>query len=196
MSYGRWLATYPLLTKAVTTGGIFGVGDVIAQSLFRDDDAEFSFVRLGLTSLYGLGFQGPLLHVWFARLEALWPVTSARTIVKKMLVQQFAFAPISIMAFNSYAGCIPTPKNEKQTLPERFNSGVEKAVERAPSIWMAGNYFWVPMNVLTFGFTPLPLRPLVSSSGNIVWSSYLSYRANETNVAVVASVAPECTLAA
>ncbi|KDO30545.1 hypothetical protein SPRG_04446 [Saprolegnia parasitica CBS 223.65] len=187
--YRRLLASHPLLTKSVTTGAIFGVGDVIAQSLFRDEDEAFSATRLGMTSLYGLAFQGPLLHVWFGRLEALWPVTNAVSIAKKMLVQQFAFAPISIMAFNSYAGCIPT-RHEARSLEDRFASGVDKALDRAPSIWMAGNYFWIPMNILTFGFTPLPLRPLVSSSGNIVWSSYLSFRANEANVV---ALSPECS---
>ncbi|ETV66319.1 hypothetical protein H257_17125, partial [Aphanomyces astaci] len=44
---------------------------------------------------------------------------------------------------------------------------------------MDGNYFLGPLNVLIFSVVPLPHRPLVSNAGNVVWTTYLSYRANQ-----------------
>ncbi|OQR95894.1 hypothetical protein THRCLA_07480 [Thraustotheca clavata] len=183
--FNRWLHKHPILTKSITTGCIFGVGDFIAQMFFRQENTEFSLVRLGMTSSYGCVLQGPFLHFWFGRLEALWPASNAKSIMKKMAMHHTVFAAITIMAFNSFAGCIPAPNDDKP-LNERFAISVDKSIERMPSIWMTGNYFWVPLNILIFGLIPLPLRPVVSSGGNIVWSSYLSYRANDNKQDVVA----------
>ncbi|KAF0754289.1 hypothetical protein AaE_005392 [Aphanomyces astaci] len=62
---------------------------------------------------------------------------------------------------------------------EAMDSAIQNIQDKALSLWMDGNYFWGPLNVLIFSVVPLPHRPLVSNAGNVVWTTYLSYRANQ-----------------
>ncbi|KAH9100608.1 hypothetical protein Ae201684P_006804 [Aphanomyces euteiches] len=49
--------SHPLLAKCITNGTVFGLGDVIAQSLADASDDVFSWRRVALTSFYVLRFK-------------------------------------------------------------------------------------------------------------------------------------------
>ncbi|RHX98730.1 hypothetical protein DYB30_011409 [Aphanomyces astaci] len=176
-AYGRLLHRYPLATKSVSTGAIFGIGDVAAQCIAKDAEKDVSLSRVLLTATYGLVLQGPALHVWFGRLDAIWPGASAVTVAKKVVTQHLIYAPVNISLFSGWVRYHNAPAMESSG--DAMDSAIQNIQDKALSLWMDGNYFWGPLNVLIFSVVPLPHRPLVSNAGNVVWTTYLSYRANQ-----------------
>ncbi|ETV94090.1 hypothetical protein H310_12109 [Aphanomyces invadans] len=174
--YTRLVHRYPLATKAVATGAIFGVGDVSAQCIASDSNTV-SLSRVLLTATYGLILQGPALHFWFGRLDALWPGANAVTVIKKVLAQHLIYAPMSIAFFNGWVRYHNGASTESSS--EACGKALQNMRDKTPSLWMDGNFFWGPLNVINFSFVPLPHRPLVMNAGNVIWTTYLSYRANQ-----------------
>ncbi|KAG9405457.1 hypothetical protein AC1031_003349 [Aphanomyces cochlioides] len=175
--YSRLLQSHPLLTKCITNGTVFGLGDAIAQSLADESDDVISWRRVTLTSFYGFAIQGPALHVWFGHLERVIPRTTVAAVTKKIIAHTMIYAPANICSFSAWAGyhkSIAEAKSDKA-----LDNAIENAVTKAPSMWMDGNYFWLPLNAIIFSVVPLPLRPAVSNAGNILWTTYMSYHAND-----------------
>ncbi|CAK4085838.1 unnamed protein product [Aphanomyces euteiches] len=172
--YSRLLQTHPLLTKSITTWIVVGAGDALAQTISSDD--EISLRRVAAMSLHGLLIQGPALHVWFGFLERMFPGKSVQTVVSKIAAQQFLYAPWNISSYTAWAAYFQA---SNQPGVNAVDVAIESAVTKLPSIWMDGNYFWVPVNLFMFGFVPVQLRPVAQNGGSIVWTAYLSYRANQ-----------------
>ncbi|KAF0701398.1 Aste57867_8100 [Aphanomyces stellatus] len=175
--YGRLLHSHPLLTKSITTGAIFGGGDVLAQSISKDPEDDISLSRVATTAAYGAGFQGPFLHFWFGRLEKIWPGASVQTIAKKIVSQALVYAPLNVSLYSAWAGYHNTADDKNDDAVEL---AIQNAMAKAPSIWMDGNYFWIPLNVMIFSIVPLPFRPVAVNGGSVVWTTYMSFRANES----------------
>lgn len=43
-------------------------------------------------------------------------------------------------------------------------------------IWCTGGIFWIPTMLSIYRFVPLHLRVLATSSANVFWTTYLSYK--------------------
>ena len=57
------LTHYPLSTKAITSAGICGAGDLLCQNITKEEGTSINFKRAGIFSLVGLVYIGPILHV-------------------------------------------------------------------------------------------------------------------------------------
>lgn len=80
--YNTSLNRRPLSTKSLTSGVMYGLGDVFAQvidhrfanaSKAPEDMQPFSmnWTRAGVTFLYGTVIAGPLYHIWFGSIDKL-----------------------------------------------------------------------------------------------------------------------------
>ncbi|CAI0441512.1 unnamed protein product [Linum tenue] len=72
------LAVHPLKTEVISSGLIWGAGDIAAQAInnytaaadkplvFQDDERpeKINWKRVATTSLFGFGFVGPVGHFW------------------------------------------------------------------------------------------------------------------------------------
>lgn len=98
--YAKQLKTRPLLTKAITSGFLFAIGDTIAQRLKKIDD----FGRSVAFTSYGLFVHAPSQHYWFPWMErtiATGSVWTTRPMIQatiRVAVHTFTYAPISIVA--------------------------------------------------------------------------------------------------
>ena len=83
IAYNGYLERYPLLTKSITSGVMYGCGDVIAQVVEQGIDYKksykdyfISYKRTGIFFLFGIFIAGPSYHYWFNYLNelpaALW----------------------------------------------------------------------------------------------------------------------------
>ena len=111
-------------TKALTSAGIVGAGDVACQTLFEGrslrgssslDEPEqanvgaadgatarplaFDNVRLGNMTLLGAVLVAPVLHVWYGFLGRRIPGTSLGPVAGRVLLDQAIFAPSFIAVF-------------------------------------------------------------------------------------------------
>jgi hypothetical protein len=84
----------PFAMTSITTGVTFAVGDCISQTV---EGKRFDVARTARFSLVGFLFVGPVLRMWYVRLDKLIkPAVSYRPL-RMMAVDQLCFAP-SFMA--------------------------------------------------------------------------------------------------
>ncbi|MBA0597521.1 hypothetical protein Gorai_007324 [Gossypium raimondii] len=75
--YQSCLSLHPVKTQIISSGFLWGIGDVAAQYIthstakkrlqyHKDDDNEFkvNWKRVAVTSMFGFGFVGPVGHFW------------------------------------------------------------------------------------------------------------------------------------
>lgn len=83
-AYSRWLEKRPMLTKSVTTGVTYALGDLLAQWIERGQEARrlreageavdlgpFDWRRAGVFMVFGTLLAGPVYTVWFDRIDRL-----------------------------------------------------------------------------------------------------------------------------
>lgn len=75
--YSNLLERRPLVTKSVTSGVTYALGDLLAQVIEHRSEAprrpafSLDWTRASIFFVYGTMVAGPLYHVWFARLDKL-----------------------------------------------------------------------------------------------------------------------------
>ncbi|TYI21983.1 uncharacterized protein [Gossypium hirsutum] len=80
--YQSCLSLHPVKTQIISSGFLWGIGDVAAQYIthstakkrlqyHKDDDNEFkvNWKRVAVTSMFGFGFVGPVGHFWYEELD-------------------------------------------------------------------------------------------------------------------------------
>ena len=96
-AYEGALEARPILTKSVTSGVLYGVGDCVAQGFERRSNPEHRFdtARLWRATAYGGLFYPFLAHLHYNFLENLvvvrWAVAPSRVPWVKMFIEQFVY---------------------------------------------------------------------------------------------------------
>ncbi|KAI7815895.1 integral membrane protein mpv17 pmp22 family [Gamsiella multidivaricata] len=182
--YTRALANYPLPTQAVTTGMLFGTGDLIAHffieqkpsmrlSPFLDSSlSSWDKTRTARMALFGAAFAGPVLHHWYRFLDRTIRLsTPVRSLLGRVAVDQLFFAPCFIASFfigqGLLAGASP------QVIRERLQKGYPGALKSNYIVWPAVQCF-------NFWLVPLQHRLMVVNTFALGWNTYLSH-VNQTS---------------
>jgi hypothetical protein len=163
--YSKKLDTHPYLTKGIASGMISLTGDVTCQYLTRKEDGKFDFARTFRFFLMGAVLVAPITNFWYTALSTRiipGPRTVAN-IVKRLVVDQFIFAPIFV---NAFMGCLWMLEG-KSDIPQTL-------VEVAPEMIVANWLLWIPAMTINFGFVPLKYQVLFGNTVELVWNVYLS----------------------
>lgn len=72
--YTSFLTASPVLTKAITSGTVYAIGDILAQSTEGKGLAELDRVRIVRSAACGFTLHGPLSHVWYIFAEHIFDV--------------------------------------------------------------------------------------------------------------------------
>ncbi|XP_022755045.1 PXMP2/4 family protein 2-like isoform X2 [Durio zibethinus] len=79
--YQNCLSLHPVKTQVISSGFLWGIGDVAAQYVthstakkrlqYKDAGQEFkiNWKRVAITSIFGFGFVGPVGHFWYEGLD-------------------------------------------------------------------------------------------------------------------------------
>ncbi|KAK0734213.1 hypothetical protein B0T26DRAFT_60313 [Lasiosphaeria miniovina] len=165
----RWyqarLAARPLLTQAVTTSFLFGLGDVAAQQLVEKHGLEkHDLLRTGRMALYGGVIFGPAAATWFQILQRRVNFRSANaTVLARVACDQGAFAPVFIGVFLGSMAVL---------------EGGSPRAKLRQSYWTAlgSNYLiWPFVQLVNFRLVPLQHRLLFVNVISVGWNCYLSY---------------------
>lgn len=189
--YDRWLHQAPLLTKALTSAALFGLGDRIAQRVeahaksdegspadqhpATDRDAtdgalvSASTARTLRMMVWGGCFLAPTLHKWFAFVDRVIPGVGATVVAKKIALDMFFFAPQISLAFFVTTKCMEgRPASE----------AVDVGLERLPATLQANYSVWPFANIVAFSVVPIHYRILFNNCVGLYWSSFLSRMAS------------------
>jgi hypothetical protein len=89
--------TYPLVSNMLITGSLYSAGDVNQQTLMRAEKYNWPGTGRIMTVAF-CGF-GPFYYYWYKMLDKYFPGKAVRTVIPKLLVDQFGGSPPCLVMF-------------------------------------------------------------------------------------------------
>ena len=92
--YNSLLLKYPLPTKMVTSGFLFGIGDTLCQYIeqYKKDSFVLNFSRMARFSFFGCFMAAPVLNFHYGTiLQKISPLTTPMATLKKVAFDQTFF---------------------------------------------------------------------------------------------------------
>ncbi|CAN1837935.1 Protein sym1 [Linum perenne] len=193
LNFWKWfqhcLALHPVKTQILSSGLIWGAGDIAAQSInkytaqkslvFQDDQMpeKINWKRVATTSLFGFGFVGPVGHFWYEGLDRfmrsqMFRPDSLRFVSVKVVIDGFLFGPLDLLLFFAYMG-IAAGKSVPQ---------IRDDVKRdfLPAFMMEGGV-WPLVQVVNFRFVPVKYQLLYVNLFCLLDSCFLSWLEQQHN---------------
>ncbi|KAH8153366.1 uncharacterized protein LAJ45_02178 [Morchella importuna] len=166
----RWyqarLAARPLLTQCITTGVLFGTGDIIAQQLVERKGLDnHDMMRTARMGGYGGIIFGPMVVHWYRFLERSikFPGKPNAEIVARVACDQLIFTPLNMLFFFSTLSVLEGG-SPAEKLDANYWTGLK-------TNWMV----WPAVQLVNFKLVPLNHRLLVVNVISLGWNSYLSF---------------------
>ncbi|KAL6542015.1 hypothetical protein OROGR_011501 [Orobanche gracilis] len=186
--YLSLLASYPVMTKAVTSAFLTLVGDIICQVYMSPPPVFQSYVRGSeslqllidqvpspdmkrafIFTLLGLVLVGPTLHFWYLSLSKIVTTPGASGAFLRLLLDQLLFAPTFIGIFLSAL----------MTLEGRPSDVIPKLRQEWFSSVLANWQLWIPFQFFNFRFVPQQFQVLAANFISLIWNVILSYKAHK-----------------
>ncbi|XP_048321055.1 uncharacterized protein LOC107431790 isoform X2 [Ziziphus jujuba] len=182
--YQNCLAYHPVKTQVISSGFLWGVGDITAQYITHstakkrlqisdaDKDFKIDWKRAAITSSFGFGFVGPIGHFWyegldkFIRLKLQLQPKSARFIAAKVALDGLIFGPFDLLAFFSYMG-FATGKSV-----DEVKEGLKR--DFLPALVLEGGV-WPIVQVANFRYVPVRYQLLYVNIFCLLDSAFLSW---------------------
>ncbi|KAL4504130.1 hypothetical protein ABPG72_020968 [Tetrahymena utriculariae] len=173
-AYNDLLTKYPLTTKCVTSGFMFGLGDAICQLVFEENKA-YNFRRTANIAFVGSVFAAPALHKWYGFL----PGFCERNIfykypkmgqISKTLIPMAFDQTVFAFSFTCYFFMVVNYV-EYQSIEKGITSIKEKSFETMIANWK----LWPAAQMINFSVVPIPYRVLFANFVGLIWNIYLSW---------------------
>ncbi|GLJ30013.1 hypothetical protein SUGI_0593300 [Cryptomeria japonica] len=183
--YQNQLTKNPVRTQIISSGILWATGDVAAQyvsfstkkRLHLSTDKQkkkfkVDWKRVATTSMFGLGFVGPVGHFWYEGLEhvtkhrlRLRP-NSLQFVTAKLAADTLIFGPVHLLAFFTYMGLASGKKLDQ----------VKEDVKRdlLPAFMMEGST-WTLVQTVNFRFVPVRYQLLYVNFFCLLDSAFLSW---------------------
>ncbi|MBA0657721.1 hypothetical protein Gotri_009233 [Gossypium trilobum] len=182
--YKSCLSLHPVKTQVVSSGFLWGIGDVGAQYIthfttntrlqYKDSEQEFiiDWKRVAITSMFGFGFVGPAGHYWYEGLDRFIKLRlqlrpkSVKFVAAKVAMDGLIFGPFDLFVFFSYMG-LSTGKS----VPE-----VKADVKRdfIPALILEGG-IWPIVQIANFRYVPVRYQLLYVNIFCLLDSAFLSW---------------------
>ena len=172
--YEAALEAAPILTKSVTSGALYGVGDCIAQAVSRRQagtaDAPFDMPRFMRAVIFGGVFYPGIAHLHYNFLEHLvvvrWATAKSMVPWYKMFIEQFVYWSYFTNAYyHAVLGAL-----------QGFS--VQRVYDRvADTLWdtlKAQWAFWIPAQLINFRFVPVRHQLNFVLVVSLFWTTFLS----------------------
>lgn len=174
--YTTSLRTHPKLTNSLSTGFLFGSGDIIAQFIQSDNNKKYDSKRTIRAVIYGSLIFSFIGDKWYKILSTLkFPgkplqnknLNQIRNGVTRMSIDQLGFAPIGIPIYYSVMSI----------LENKDIHGIKRKLEDNWLDTLRVNWMIWPVFQL-FNLTLIPVQHQLLSVNilSIFWNTYLSMR--------------------
>ncbi|KAF6147285.1 hypothetical protein GIB67_009768 [Kingdonia uniflora] len=158
------LEVHPVKTQVISSGILWGTGDIAAQTITRstmkkhhkklNDEEVFkiNWKRVAITSMFGVGFVGPVGHFWyeyldrFMKVQLQLPPKSMRFVAAKVALDGVIFGPLDLCLFFTYMGL-----TSGKSIPQ-----VKEDLKRdfLPALVLEGGV-WPIVQIANFRFIPV-----------------------------------------
>lgn len=193
--YQKCLTVHPVKTQIVSSGVLWGIGDVAAQTIThystvknkhpqnhkggiyssqKDGSKEFkiNWKRVAITSMFGAGFVGPVGHFWYEALDRFirhklqFQPKSLRFVSAKVALDGLICGPLDLLVFFTYMG-FSAGKSVSQ---------VKEDVKRdfIPALALEGGV-WPLVQIVNFRYVPVRYQLLYVNIFCLVDSAFLSW---------------------
>lgn len=186
--YQRCLAVHPVKTQVISSGFLWGLGDIGAQAITHStltnrkaharnhnpvyEEFKINWQRVATTSMFGFAFVGPVGHYWyeyldrFCRLRLRLQPKSFKFVGAKVAADGLLYGPLDLLIFFSYMG-FASGKSVDQ---------VKENVKRdfLPSL-LLGVTVWPIVQVANFRYVPVRYQLLYVNFFCLLDSSFLSW---------------------
>ncbi|KAJ8491648.1 hypothetical protein OPV22_013369 [Ensete ventricosum] len=121
--YQNCLAVHPVKTQVVSSGFLWGLGDIGAQAVTQrtlrhqsqdkkeeNKEINIDWRRVATTSMFGFAVVGPVGHYWYEYLDRIIRVRlklqpkSMKFVMAKVAADGLIFGPLDLLVFFSYMG--------------------------------------------------------------------------------------------
>ncbi|KAJ3195460.1 Protein required for ethanol metabolism [Irineochytrium annulatum] len=165
-AYHTYLHRHPILVQSLSTGALFGLGDVIAQQAVDRKGKDHDFFRTARLMAFGGCLAGPCVAVWYPFLQK--SVTAANptaNLLLRVAGDQLLFAPLFIGIFFGATGFMEGKSVDE--VKDRLEKGYLPALYNNWKLWPA-------VQLVNFAFVPILYRSLVVNVVATGWNTYLS----------------------
>jgi hypothetical protein len=163
--------TFPLVTKAMTSGFCFTLGDLCAQGIAGKNLSTVDLGRSARSGAAGLIYHGPMAHYWLNFLDKSLSFGGAWwAALPKVAADQGPMAVLDNTFYSLLTGALAfrDPREVLRDVRANFKPG-----------FMANLRFWPMVHFVTFTMVPIELQVLWEDSADIVWICILSTLNNE-----------------
>lgn len=183
--YVEILSKFPLITKSLTTATIGFFGDAIAQWLAEQKRAKlegstFTFKnydrRRGLSIVAnGALITGPLLHLMYAGLEELLPVSGGNALSASVAaLSQVLIDDILVDAIFVAIAFITTGFGEGYSPSQIIKQMKANFYSTVKAGWTA-SFILMPLEFVCFRFLPVSFRVLGMNFIDLIWDGTVSF---------------------
>jgi protein Mpv17 len=167
--YEEALYNSPLLTKTALNGGIYAIGDWMAQVQWgKKELTDFDLVRVARNSFIGCLF-GPVVHYYYGFSDWILPVDVASNRPLKILMDQTIYVGAKTVVYWYLQGGL-----SGRPLGEIWGDVQVKL----PSVMKTSWKFWPIVHCCTYGFIPPRHRVLWVNCVDLIWQSILAQMVN------------------
>ncbi len=173
-AYSHVLHSAPIRTKALTSGAVYAIGDVISQRSVGAGMGELDRGRVLRSTIAGLVGHGPMSHLWYhasdfffddvVRLRHAW-----WDFAPKVALDQAVFGPIWNNSYILLLGVMQLHG------PGRIWDDMRRTT--LPLV-LSGLRLWPFVHVVTYGLIPVEYRLLWVDAVEIVWVTILASTAS------------------
>lgn len=160
---------YLLVTNTVSSGILMGLGDLGVQMIEKRTKTEnghlsIDWHRTGRLCVIGLGM-GPLLHVWYKFLDRRFPVVSAISVARKVLLDQAIASPTLIVYFFIGTGFLEG---------RSFDHSFQELKRKFLAVYLVDAAVWPAAQTINFFLLPPRFRVIYVAMLALVYNMFLS----------------------
>ncbi|KAG8455614.1 hypothetical protein GDO86_001713 [Hymenochirus boettgeri] len=170
LRYLQLLRDRPILTKALTSGILSAIGNLVSQTIESQRKGQKSQKYLDLKgtfrfAVYGFFFTGPLSHYFYLFLEEAVPSTIPLAGLRRLLIERLIIAPAFLFLFFVLMNLLEG-KNIA-TLNHKLKDSYWSALKMNWKVW-------TPFQFINVNYIPVQFRVLFANMVAFFWFVYLS----------------------
>lgn len=162
------LKLYPVFTKAVSSGILSAIGNLLAQMIEKKQKKDLPSLDVSgplRYLVYGFFVTGPLSHYFYLLMEYWIPPEVPLAIVKRLLLDRLLFAPTFLLLFFLIMNLLEG--KDVSAFAAKMRSGFWPALQMN---WR----MWTPLQFININYVPLQFRVLFANMAALFWYAYLA----------------------